>query len=420
MVAIARRADNALTGKIVFAECFRNISCFGILRCIALKPADLRSCFVTQAIAFIDLQAQRRRLGEPLNAAIQAAVEGGQWVLGPQVAQFEKDIAQWAGVRHAIACANGTDALLLVLRAWGVGPGDAVFVPAFTFAATGEVVALAGASPVFVDVLPDTFNMDPASLEAAIALVKTDGKLTPKVVMPVDLFGQPADYRALSPIAAREGLKLFCDTAQGFGGLLDGKRAGAIGDAAATSFFPAKPLGCYGDGGAMFTNDDGLKDVLLSLRMHGQGADRYEHVHIGYNSRLDTIQAAILIEKLKIFEDEIEKRNTVAKRYSDAFAGTNRIVTPRVIEGATSTWAQYTLQVQDRAKFQADLKAAGVPTAVYYPIPLSRQKAYGHFPSAPTPVSEALSAKVVSLPMHPYMDEATQGRIIAAVLESVG
>jgi len=338
--------------------------------------------------------------------------------LGPQVAQLEKELAAWAGVKHAIACANGTDALLLVLRAWGVGPGDAVFVPAFTFAATGEVVALAGATPVFVDVLPDTFNMDPASLEAAIALVKREGTLKAKVVMPVDLFGQPADYRALEPIARREGLKLFCDTAQGFGGLLDGKRAGAIGDAAATSFFPAKPLGCYGDGGAIFTNDDGLKELLLSLRMHGQGEDRYEHVRIGYNSRLDTIQAAILIEKLKIFDDEIEKRNAVARRYNDAFAASNRIVTPRVIEGATSTWAQYTLQVEDRAKFQADLKAAGVPTAVYYPIPLSKQKAYAHFPSAPTPVSEALSSKVVSLPMHPYMG-AAQDQVIAAVLAIV-
>lgn len=375
---------------------------------------------MTDPIAFIDLQAQRRRLGEPLNAAIRAAVEGGQWILGPQVAQLEKDLAAWAGVKHAIACANGTDALLLVLRAWGVGPGDAVFVPAFTFAASGEVVALAGATPVFVDVLPDTFNMDPVSLEAAIAQVKRDGKLTPKVVMPVDLFGQPADYRALAPIAAREKLKLFCDTAQGFGGLLDGKRAGAIGDAAATSFFPAKPLGCFGDGGACFTNDDGLKALLLSLRMHGQGSDRYEHIHIGYNSRLDTIQAAILIEKLKIFDDEIEKRNAVARRYNQAFGGSNRIRTPVVIAGATSTWAQYTLLVEDRAKFQADLKAAGVPTAVYYPIPLSRQKAYAHYPSAPTPVSEALCGQVVSLPMHPYMEEVTQDRIIAAVLQSVG
>jgi dTDP-4-amino-4,6-dideoxygalactose transaminase len=369
-------------------------------------------------IQFIDLQAQRRRLGEPLNRAIQAAIEGGQWILGPQVVEFEKQIAKWAGVKHAIACANGTDALLLTLKAWGVGAGDAVFVPAFTFAATGEVVALAGAVPVFVDVLSDSFNMDPASLEAAITLVKKAGNLKAKVVMPVDLFGQPADYRALAPIARREGLKLFCDTAQGFGGLLDGQRAGAIGDAAATSFFPAKPLGCYGDGGAIFTNDDGLKEILLSLRMHGQGSDRYEHVRVGYNSRLDTIQAAILIEKLKIFDDEIEKRNAVAKRYNDAFAGNNRIVTPHVIAGATSTWAQYTLQVDDRTRFQADLKGEGVPTAVYYPIPLSRQTAYAHYPSTPTPVSEALSSRVVSLPMHPYLDEATQDRIITAVLAS--
>jgi dTDP-4-amino-4,6-dideoxygalactose transaminase len=373
---------------------------------------------VTKPIVFIDLQAQRRRLGEPLNRAIHEAVEGGQWILGPQVAQLEKELAAWAGVKHAVACANGTDALLLVLRAWGVGPGDAVFIPAFTFAATGEAVALAGATPVFVDVLPHTFNMDPASLEAAISLVKNGGMLKAKVVMPVDLFGQPADYRMLAPIAVREGLKLFCDTAQGFGGLLDGKRAGAIGDAAATSFFPAKPLGCYGDGGAMFTNDDALKDLLLSLRMHGQGNDRYNHVQVGYNSRLDTIQAAILIEKLKIFEDEIGRRNAVAKRYSEAFAGADHIITPKVIASATSTWAQYTLQVGDRAHFQADLMAAGVPTMVYYPIPLSRQPAYAHYPSAPTPVSEGLSARVVSLPMHPYLEEATQDRIIAAALAS--
>ena len=375
---------------------------------------------MSQPIPFIDLQAQRRRLGAPLDEAIRKAVEGGQWILGPQVAQLEKDLAAWAGVKHAIACANGTDALLLVLRAWGIGPGDAVFVPAFTFAASAEVVALAGAVPVFVDVLPDTFNMDPASLEAAIALVKKDDALTPKAVMPVDLFGQPADYRNLAPIARREGLKLLCDTAQGFGGVMDGKRTGSIGDAAATSFFPAKPLGCYGDGGACFTNDDDLKDKLLSLRMHGQGSDRYEHVAIGMNSRLDTIQAAILIEKLKIFEDEIQARNTIARRYSEAFAGSNRIKTPFVIEGATSTWAQYTLQVADRAAFQSKLKEAGVPSMVYYPIPLSRQPAYAHYPSAPTPVSEALSGHVVSLPMHPYLDEATQDRITAAVLASLG
>jgi dTDP-4-amino-4,6-dideoxygalactose transaminase len=371
---------------------------------------------VADPIAFIDLQAQRRRLGAPLDAAIAAAVEGGQWILGPQVAQFEQDIAAWAGVKHAVGCANGTDALLLVLRAWDVGPGDAVFVPAFTFAASAEVVVLAGASPVFVDVLPDTFNMDPVSLQDAIAMVKKEGQLTPRVVMPVDLFGQPADYRSLAPIARREGLKLLCDTAQGFGGLMDGTRAGAIGDAAATSFFPAKPLGCYGDGGACFTNDDALKDVLLSLRMHGQGSDRYQHVRIGMNSRLDTIQAAILIEKLKIFDDEIATRNAVAERYNQDFAASNRIKTPHVIEGVTTSWAQYTLQVSDRAAFQAALKAVGVPTMVYYPIPLSRQPAYARFPGVPTPVSEALSRHVVSLPMHPYLDEATQDRIIAAVL----
>jgi dTDP-4-amino-4,6-dideoxygalactose transaminase len=375
---------------------------------------------VTDPIPFIDLQAQRRRLGAPLAKAIQAAVEGGQWILGPQVAELEKALAAWAGVKHAVACANGTDALLLVLRAWDVGPGDAVFVPAFTFAASAEVVALAGASPVFVDVHPDSFNMDPASLETAIALVKQEGRLTPKAVMPVDLFGQPADYRKLAPIAAREGLKLLCDTAQGFGGLLDGARTGAIGDAAATSFFPAKPLGCYGDGGACFTNDDDLKDVLLSLRMHGQGGDRYEHVRVGLNSRLDTIQAAILIEKLKAFPDEIEMRNRIAGRYTDAFAASRRIVPPRVIAGAISTWAQYTLQVEDRARFQADLKAAGVPTAVYYPIPLARQKAYSHYPGTPIPVSEALSKRVVSLPMHPDLDAATQDRIVAAALAATG
>jgi dTDP-4-amino-4,6-dideoxygalactose transaminase len=293
-------------------------------------------------------------------------------------------------------------------------------VPAFTFAASGEVVALAGATPVFVDVLPDTFNMDPVSLEAAISLVKRDGTLKPKVVMPVDLFGQPADYRSLAPIAKREGLKLLCDTAQGFGAVMDGKRAGAIGDAAATSFFPAKPLGCYGDGGACFTNDDEMKDKLLSLRMHGQGRDRYEHVAIGLNSRLDTIQAAILIEKLKIFEDEIDQRNKVACRYSEAFANSNRIKTPVVLEGVTSTWASYTLQVADRARFQADLKQAGIPTMVYYPIPLSRQPAYAAYPGVATPVSEALCGHVVSLPMHPYLDENAQDRVIDAVLATAG
>jgi UDP-2-acetamido-2-deoxy-ribo-hexuluronate aminotransferase len=374
---------------------------------------------MSEPIALIDLQAQRRRLGAPLERAILDAVQGGQWVMGPQVAQLEKQLAEFAGVKHCIACANGTDALLIVLRAWDVGPGDAVFVPAFTFAASAEVVALVGATPVFVDVYEDTYNLDPASLEAAIALVRREGKLKARVVMPVDLFGQPADYRAIEPLVKREGLKLLCDAAQGFGALIDGRRAGGIGDAASTSFFPAKPLGCYGDGGATFTNDDALDTLLRSIRVHGQGSDKYENVRIGVNSRLDTIQAAVLIEKMKIFPEEIEMRDVIAKRYSDAFRASNRIVTPRVIDGAQSTWAQYTIQVADRDKVQAALKAKGIPSAVYYPIPLSRQKGYRHFPSAPTPVSEKISKTVVSLPMHPYLDSATQDRVIAAVLEAV-
>ena len=372
------------------------------------------------AIPFIDLQAQRRRLGEPLNKAIAAAVEGGQWILGPQVSAFEEQLAKFAGVKHAVACANGTDALSIVLRAWNIGPGDAVFVPTFTFAASAGVVALVGASPVFVDVLEDTYNMDPASLEAAIALVKREGKLRARAVMPVDLFGQPAYYHAIEPIVRREGLKMLCDTAQAFGARFDGKVTGSIGDAASTSFFPAKPLGCYGDGGASFTNDYGLAELLKSIRNHGAGTDRYENVRVGMNSRLDTIRAAILIEKLKIFPDEIEQREAVARRYDEGLGKSNRIRVPVVITGAQSTWAQYTIQVPDRAKLQADLKDKGIPTAVYYPIPMSAQKGYAHYPSAPFPVATRIGKTVVSLPMHPYLDAATQDVVIAAVLDSVG
>lgn len=374
---------------------------------------------MTAPIQFIDLQAQRRRLGPKLEKSIMAAVEGGQWVMGPQVTELEKQLSEFAGVKHTIACANGTDALLIVLRAWEIGPGDAVFVPTFTFAASAEVVALVGATPVFVDVLEDTYNMDPASLEAAIAMIKREGKLKARAVMPVDLFGQTADYRVIEPICKREGLKMLCDAAQGFGALLDGRRAGGIGDAASTSFFPAKPLGCYGDGGATFTNDDGLAETLRSIRVHGQGSDKYENVRIGVNSRLDTIQAAILIEKLSVFPEEIELREAVAQRYNNAFRASNRIVAPRVIEGGQSTWAQYTIQVPDRTKLQSELKAKGIPSAVYYPIPLSAQKGYKHFPSAPTPVSDNICKTVIALPMHPYLDAATQDRIIETVLAAV-
>ncbi len=369
---------------------------------------------------FIDLQAQRARLGAPLNKAIEQAVASGQWVLGPQVRELEAALAAFAGVRHVVACANGTDALQLVLMAWGIGPGDAVFVPAFTFCATAEAVALVGATPVFVDVRDDSFNMDPQSLKTAIALVRAEGRLTPRVVMPVDLFGQPADYRALAPIAQAEGLKLFCDTAQGFGARLDNRVAGAIGDAAGTSFFPAKPLGCYGDGGAIFTNDDGLAAILRSLHVHGAGSDRYDNVRIGLNSRLDTIQAAVLLEKLKIFADEIERRNAAAARYNAGLRAGRGVAGPEMIAGAVSTWAQYVTRVPDRDGLQAALKAANIPTAIYYPIPLSRQTAYKHYPSAPTPVSEKLAGEVIALPMHPYLEAADQDRVIQAVLDFTG
>ena len=372
-----------------------------------------------EPIPFIDLQAQRRRLGESLTRAIAEAVEGGQWILGPQVAALEERLASAVNVKHVVACANGTDALLLVLRAWDIGPGDAVFVPAFTFAATAEVVALAGATPVFVDVEDDTYNISLLSLEAALAMVRRDGVLRPRVVIPVDLFGQPADYRRLEPFVERENLLMLCDAAQAFGAKLHNRAAGSIGHAATTSFYPSKPLGCYGDGGACFTNDSGLAEALRSLRAHGQGADRYEHPRIGINSRLDTIQAAILIEKLKIFPDELTMREKLATRY-DAGLKSNRIRTPVVIDGAQSVWAQYTIQVDNRAKLQADLKDQGIPTMVFYPIPLSKQRAYAQFPSAPTPNSQRLSEQVVSLPMHPYLDEKTQDRIIEAVLKSLG
>jgi dTDP-4-amino-4,6-dideoxygalactose transaminase len=374
---------------------------------------------VPEPIPFIDMQAQRRRMGDSLTRAIAEAVEGGQWILGPQVAALEERLASAVNVKHAVTCANGTDALLLVLKAWDIGPGDAVFVPAFTFAATAEVVALAGASPVFVDVEDDTFNISLLSLQNAVTMIRKDGALRPRAVIPVDLFGQPADYNRLEPYIERENLLMLCDVAQAFGASLHGRFAGSIGQAATTSFYPAKPLGCYGDGGACFTNDGALAVALRSLRMHGQGADRYEHPRIGLNSRLDTIQAAILLEKLKIFPEEVTMRERAAPRYNPGLRS-NRIRTPVVIEGAQSVWAQYTIQVDNRAKLQADLKDQGIPTAVHYPIALSKQRAYADFPSVPTPNSEKLSRRVVSLPMHPYLDETTQDRIIEAVLKSVG
>jgi dTDP-4-amino-4,6-dideoxygalactose transaminase len=383
------------------------------------RSGNIEASDVTDIIPFIDLQAQRKRLGASLEKAILAAVESGQWILGEPVGELEERLARFAGVKHAIACANGTDALLLVLKAWGVGPGDAVFVPAFTFAATAEVVALAGAIPVFVDVLPDSYNLDPASLETAIATIRRDTNLKPQVVIPVDLFGQPADYRRISPIVAATKLRLLCDSAQAFGATLDGRSTVSLGHAGTTSFFPAKPLGCYGDGGACFTDDDDLAEVLRSLRMHGQGRETYEHTRVGLNSRLDTIQAAILIEKLSIFADEIEAREKIARRFNSELERNENLAVPRMIGGVRSVWAQYTIRVNNRAKLQAGLKDLGVPSRVYYPAPLPHQTAYSKYPSAPIPEAIRLCSEVVSLPMHPYLSQSDQHRIVDAVVNSV-
>ncbi len=366
-------------------------------------------------LPFIDLQAQRARIAEKIDAAIARVLAHGQFIFGPEVKAFEEQLAAFCGARHAIGCANGTDALVLPLKAWGVGPGDAVFCPSFTFAATPEIVPWVNATPVFVDVRADTYNMCADSLDAAIEGVKRAGKLNPKVVIAVDLFGQPADYPALSAIAKRHGLKLIADSAQGFGCTLHGKHPLAWADAATTSFFPAKPLGCYGDGGAVMTNSDADMKAIRSFALHGAGADKYDNIRIGMNSRLDTIQAAILIEKLAIFADEIEKRNVVADRYAALLEGVVR--TPSVIAGGVSTWAQYTIEAERRDDLAAYLREAGVPTAQYYPRPLHQQTAYRDFPvgAGGMAVTDAIARKVISLPMHPYLDAPTQEKIADAV-----
>ncbi len=366
-------------------------------------------------IPFIDVAAQRRRLGGAIHAAVARVLGHCQFILGPEVRAFEAELAKFCGVRHAVTCASGTDALVLALRARGIGPGDAVICPSFTFCATAEVAALVGATPVFVDVDAATFNIDANRIAGAIATAKSAG-LTPKAVIPVDLFGLAANHTAVAAAAEKANLFILDDAAQAFGATFNNRRLGTFGHATATSFFPAKPLGCYGDGGAVITDDDEMADVLRSLRMHGQGSDRYDNIRIGLASRLDTIQAAILIEKLKIFPDEIEARDRVARRYSEGLAGI--AITPTVPAGSTSVWAQYTIRVAGgrRDKLAAALKAEGIPTAIYYPIPLHRQQAYKHYPvgEGGVAVSDRLAAEVISLPMHAYLDAPTQDRIIDA------
>jgi dTDP-4-amino-4,6-dideoxygalactose transaminase len=340
-----------------------------------------------------------------------------QFINGPEVTALEAALAEFSGARHVVSCASGTDALLMVLMAKQVGPGDAVLCPSFTFCATGEVVALTGATPVFVDVDEATFNMDPASLARGIATARQRG-LKPRAVIPVDLFGQSADHDAIGAIAGDEGLFVLDDAAQSFGASYKGRRLGTFGLATATSFFPAKPLGCFGDGGAIFTDDDGLAETLRSIRVHGQGFDKYDNVRLGITGRLDTMQAAILIEKLKIFEDEIAARNEVAERYARGLG--NLVTVPRLASGCTSVWAQYTIRLPkgvNRDDFAAALKTQGIPTAIYYSKSMHQQTAYREFPVADggLPACERLSDDVISLPMHAYLDEAMQQRVIEAV-----
>jgi dTDP-4-amino-4,6-dideoxygalactose transaminase len=368
-------------------------------------------------IPFIDVAAQRRRLGSAIDDAVGRVLAHCQFIQGPEVRALEADLATFCGAKHVIGCASGTDALLLVLLAWEIGPGDAVICPAFTFHATAEQVALLGATPVFADVEPDTFNIDPVSLERAVATAKARG-LKPRAVIPVDLFGLPADHDAIAAIAEQHGLLVLDDAAQSFGALYRGRKLGKLGTATATSFFPAKPLGCYGDGGAVFTDDDALAARVKSLRVHGESpTDKYDALRIGVTGRLDTIQAAVLIEKLKIFPDEIVARQAIAARYAEGLADV--AITPRTGNESTSVWAQYTIRLAPgrRDALGLALKAEGIPTAVYYAKPLHRQAAYRDFPvvDGGLPVCEQLAEEVISLPMHAYLEPSVQDRVIAAV-----
>jgi dTDP-4-amino-4,6-dideoxygalactose transaminase len=367
-------------------------------------------------LPFIDVAAQRRRLGTRIDDAIARVLQHCQFINGPEITELERDMSAFCGAKHSIAVSSGTDALVLILMALGIGRGDAVFCPSFTFSATAESVALVGATPVFVDVLESTFNIDPASLERAIAKAQALD-LAPKAIMAVDIFGLPADYEAIEKIARKHGLKVIDDAAQSFGGTYHSRKVGMLGDVTATSFFPAKPLGCYGDGGAVYTDSDEIATIVKSLRNHGAGTDRYDNVRIGMNGRLDTIQAAVLIEKLKIFPDEIVARERAAKCYNALLGDIANV--PQVAAGYGSVWAQYTIRVPkgQRDPLADALRAQGIPTAQYYPKPTHKQTAYADYPQPEggLPVTDMLSHEVISLPMHAYLDEATQDRIVKAV-----
>ena len=368
-------------------------------------------------LEFIDLAAQQSCIKENIDAAIARVLSHGKYIMGPEVKQLERNLAEFTNTKYVLTCANGTDALTLVMMAWGVGPGDAVFVPSFTYVATAGTPAQLGATPFFVDVIEESFNINPTSFAQAIDEAKSKG-LRPAVVIPVDLFGQPADIDSITEIATSEKIKILVDGAQSFGANSKGRMVGSMGHATTTSFFPAKPLGCYGDGGAVFTNDEDLAELVSSIRLHGRGNEKYDNIRVGLNSRLDTIQAAILIEKLKIFKDELFLREQVVKTYKANLP--QKIQKPVLVNHVSSAWAQYTVVVSNRDLVRQTLNKHNIPSAIYYPKPLTQQAGYTIFPVVSTGVrvSEYLSQSVLSLPMHPYLS-SDDICVIASILDSV-
>jgi len=368
-------------------------------------------------VNFIDLKAQQSVIRDRIDHAISRVLDHGQYIMGPEVKEFENDLRSYTGVKHALTCANGTDALTLVMMAWNIGPGDAVFIPSFTYVASAETPAQLGATPFFIDVEKDTFNLCQKSLKQAIIDARKMN-LNPCLVIAVDLFGQPADFKSIYEITKNENIKVLVDGAQSFGACIDSKKVGNYGDATTTSFFPAKPLGCYGDGGAVLTNDDELSHLVNSIRLHGKGTEKYDNVRIGVNSRLDTIQAAILIEKLKIFPEEIEKRNNIATIYSEGLKGVSNLITPKLPEKISSVWAQYTLRLKYRDKIKNALSKNKIPSVIYYPKSLTQQMGYKEFPVVSTGVnvSDELPGTVLSLPMHPYLRRDILDKIVDVIL----
>jgi dTDP-4-amino-4,6-dideoxygalactose transaminase len=370
---------------------------------------------------FIDLAAQQQRIRDAIETRIRTVLDHGKYIMGPEVGELEAQLARFSGAREAIACASGTDALLMSLMAHDIGPGHAVITTPFTFIATAEVIGFLGATPVFADIDPVTYNIDPRQIDAAVENLKQrDPALTAKAVIAVDLFGLPADYDAIDIVARKHGLAVIEDAAQSFGAVYKGQRAGSLTEIACTSFFPAKPLGCYGDGGAVLTGNPELADKMRSIRIHGQGSDKYDNIRIGINGRLDTLQASILLAKLDIFEDEIGRRQEAAERYTRSLSRLPGLITPTVPANYTSVWAQYSLLAEDaahRTALQAALKDKGIPTAIYYPKPLHLQTAFADLPyqRGDFPVSEEIADRIFSIPMHPYLDEGQQEQVISAI-----